>query len=268
MPAKETAKEKKEKKTKGFRYYKSKHDRGNANTHYSYLNFLQQQAHSQQVNSLVQQLTSAQNHTKRAVKAALDAIYDRSGPMDIDPRQRHPRAPPPPTNISMARANPFDSNPTLTFGQEIRRLAAQNNLMRRNRVARETPTSMEDMRATLNHNAPPAVAQAAFTFMSQGLNQSARHVHRDGDGFNARMNELRRNHPTTSIPTRQQQLEHRTAADAAATSHPPINHHILGRDFKAPRILPGIQNGTLPSSSSRAYFRDRLGESYVHKPTT
>ena len=267
------------KKPKAFTYGRRG---GNQAAQFGYLNFIQTQAHNIQVDALLREVNQAQAFTKRAVKEALDSVYDRSGPMDVDPRPRFPPAPQPPTERRMTNAatrNPFGGDATLSFGQEIRRLAARSNLLYRNRVARETPSDMEGVEATLSRAAPPATVEA-FKFMSYGP-QNLKGLVNDSEKYQnlRRLNKLHRESHTSSVPTQEaiatereargKRMAEATNAAMAGSTYPtfnPLDTDILvedqykpvGRDFKAPRIIPGVNNGVAPFRGVESYFENRL----------
>ena len=265
------------KKPKAFTYGRRG---GNQAAHFGYLSFIQQQAHTQQVDALLREVNQAQAFTKKAVKEALDSVYDRSGPMDVDPRPRFPPAPPPPTERRMTNAptrNPFGGDATLSFGQEIRRLAAQSNLLYRNRVTRETPRDMEGIEATLSRAAPPETVEA-FKFMSHGP-QNKRFVEYTDDNYLRRYNRLRSRGTDGSVPTQEaiatereargQRMTEATNAAMAGSAYPtfnPLDTDIfvhdqfkpVGRDFKAPRIIPGANKGVAPPRGVESYFENRI----------
>lgn len=275
MPPKVRGRKKGTKKPKAFTYGA----KNNAN-HYGYLNFIQTQAHNLQVDALLREVNQAQAFTKRAVKEALDSVYDNSGPMQVDPKPRHPPAPAPPSERRMAHAvvNPFGGEAVLSFGQEIRRLAAQNDLMRRNRVARETPQDMEGITATLSRTAAPATVEA-FKFMAQGP-QHRRYATNLDDEYLKRYND-RRKQNSNAVPSQEaiaaekQRLRGQRNADAtnaamAGSSYPKFNmmdtgnqFRPAGRDFKAPRITPGAEYGVAPSKGFESYFENRIPEKVV-----
>lgn len=133
------------KKPKAFTYGRRG---GNQAAQFGYLNFIQQQAHNIQVDALLREVNQAQAFTKRAVKEALDSVYDRSGPMDIDSRIPNPPNP------------PLPRQPPTPFTREVQRAAEARGLIRRRRMAPPPPQDMEDVRATISRAAPPDVVEA------------------------------------------------------------------------------------------------------------
>ena len=246
------------KKLKPFSYHQ-KSNAGAAN----YLNFLQTQAHNHQVDSLLKDLNHAQQHARRAVADALDEVYGRSGPMQVDPPSRVRGAPPLPADTSMTRVNPFAASRTHSLRSAIAQGAEHFETLAKQRRQRETPQDMEGLLTTLHHTTEPAVAHAAFKFMSSGeaqLGEKAR-----PKGFNTRMNDLRRNNPSTSVPSLAVVRETARQAEIAGTGYPRINmmdtgnqYRAAGRNIKAPRIVPGAEYGVAAPQGFNSYFEQRL----------
>ncbi len=265
MPREKKGK-RKAKKPKLFSY----HNKANAG-HAHFLNFLQTQAHNQQVDSLLKDLNQAQQHAKRAVADALDEVYGRSGPMQVDPPSKIRGAPPLPTDTSMTRVNPFAAKRTHSLKSAIEQAAEHFQTLAQQR-ARETPQDMEGLMTTLHHKVEPAVAQAAFQFMSTGEAKSGYPESLKHRGFNQRMNDLRRKNPSTSVPSSAQDMnDMRTAretarqAEIAESRFPLVNmmdtenrYRAAGRNIKAPRIIPGAEYGVAAPQGYGAYFEQRL----------
>lgn len=92
------------KKVKGpFKYTQKGPD-----PYHSLLNFIQTQAHNNQVSALLQQVSQAQAFAKRARQDALDEAYGSVGPMEIDKPAR-PQPEPRPSAMEGITRGPFDS---------------------------------------------------------------------------------------------------------------------------------------------------------------
>lgn len=259
------------KKPKAFTYGA----KNNAN-HYGYLNFIQTQAHNLQVDALLREVNQAQAFTKRAVKEALDSVYDNSGPMDVDPPLRIPRPPPLPQNSRMTRAPPNRGEFPLRFSQDIRRTAAQNNLMRRNRVARETPTTMEGITATLSRTAPPATVEAVHGMA--GPSGHVAHVTNPHPVYRTVTGGVYPPVPTAEeLATRVSYAEVRAARRQAARAGASVNdmsglaatllmedpHGTIRRADRAPSVVPLPQRQRNTATDT---YNAMVGSTFQHAP--
>ena len=233
-----------------FRY-----TRGAPDPYHSLLNFIQTQAHNNQVESLVKQLSQAQAHAKNARREAFEEAYANVRPMDEDP----PTPPNEPENMEIDRPSAVRLRRGRNFATQTTQPTVQSHGTQTSRSTsthgvqtEHLATLSEDMASHIAHTVEPAVAREVFRFAASGEAKRAPEIVELSHPafFFRRMNNLARRSEHGGIPTpegiaayKQAVLEMRSRDDAARSGYLPFarvttGHDYVptGRDFKAARV--------------------------------